>query len=221
MIYDITPFSIIDYPNQISCIVWISGCNMRCQYCYNEHIIYGKANISKEDYEGFLKSRIGLLDGVVFSGGECTQSPNLLEYVSIAKHLGYLIKIDSNGSNPIAINNLVDSKMVDFFAIDFKATKEKFSTIAGYDYFDDFSETLDILITKNADFEVRTTWHFDLLSVKDILQMNDFLRQKGYKNKYYLQKFVEVPNIADLKQSVKLIDLSKFNDDFEFRNFDN
>lgn len=219
MIYDITPFSLLDYPNKICCIVWCSGCNMRCKYCYNEHIIYGKSQVSKDDYESFLKSRVGLLDGVVFSGGECTNSVNLIDYIKLAKGLGYLIKVDSNGSNPAVINKLVDDNLVDYFAIDFKANKEKFSKIAGFDYFDEFEQTLDILVNKNANFEIRTTWHFDLLSVDDILNMNDYLRQKGYKNKYYLQKFVEVENLGKLKQSVRLVDINRFNDDFELRNF--
>ncbi|MBZ7983826.1 anaerobic ribonucleoside-triphosphate reductase activating protein [Campylobacter sp. RM12647] len=219
MIYDITPFSVIDYPNYISCIVWIAGCNLRCKYCYNEHIINGFSNVSKNQLKSFLESRVGLVDGVVFSGGECTNSANLLDYIKLAKSLGYLIKIDSNGSNPNVIKNILENDLANYFAIDFKAPKEKLKALTGLDYFDKFDKTLDILLDFKAEFEIRTTWHFDLLSVDEVLKMNEYLRKKGYKNKYYLQKFLEVLNIANLKQSIKTIDFNRLNDDFVLRNF--
>lgn len=220
MIYDITSFSIIDYPDYLSCIVWLSGCNLRCKYCYNEEIIKStKANISFSEYKNFLKSRISLLDGVVFSGGECTKSPNLLKYLSLAKELNFKCKIDSNGSNPKVIKSILDNNLADYFAIDFKAPKEKLYELTGLDYFDEFKQTLDLLNNSDVEFEIRTTWHYDLLSVGDIFNMYEFLRKSGYKNKYYLQKFQDYKNLANLKQSSQLIDLSIFNDDFVLRNF--
>lgn len=217
MIYDITPFSVLDFPDHLSCIVWLSGCNLRCKYCYNEHIIYTNQDLGFEKFREFLNSRVRLLSGVVFSGGECTNSPNLEKYINYAKDLGYLVKVDSNGTNPEKIKKLLN--IVDYFAIDFKAPKEKLKEITGYDYFDDFEKTFDILLASNVDYEMRTTWHFDLLSIDEIIQMNDYLRAKGYAKSYYLQKFLEVKNLGDLKQSEKRYDLSILPKGIEFRNF--
>lgn len=219
MIYDITPFTTIDYPNEIACVVWIAGCNMRCRYCYNYEMIKAKGSLSSIDLKNFLLKRKGFLDGVVFSGGECTYDLELLEYANIAKELGYLVKVDTNGSSPDVISELVYGDLVDYVALDFKALEDKFDYITSTNFFNHFVKTLDILIDSNMTFEVRTTWHFDLLSIDDILRMKGFLKSRGYKNKYYLQKFLEVDNLTNLKSSLNEPDLSLLDDDFVLRGF--
>lgn len=220
MIYDISAFTTLDYPNKLACIIWLVGCNLRCKYCYNSKMIFAKkANVSDEDFCEFLKNRVGLLDGVVFSGGECSVNKNLIKYVKIAKDLGFLVKIDTNASNPDIIKHLLSEKLVDYVALDFKATKEKYYKICAYDYYKEFKQCLKLLLNSNIDYEVRTTWHYDLLSVDDILHMNKILRKLGYKKKYYLQKFFPAENFSNLKESNKEIDLSLLNDDFELRFF--
>src|SRR5690606_32859804 len=124
-IYSITPFTLLDYPNHPACILWFAGCNMRCLYCYNPDIVLGKGKLSVDDARNFLKSRQSLLQGVVFSGGECTLHPDLVPLARIAKTMGYQVKIDTNGTKPEVLEKLLNEKLVDYIAMDFKGLGEK------------------------------------------------------------------------------------------------
>ncbi len=208
-IYDITKFSHLDYTDHLSCIVWFSGCNMRCNYCYNKDIVFAKdGNYSYSDTLSFLKTRVGLLNGVVLSGGEAT-THNLIEFAQEIKKLGFLIKLDTNGINFNSIKELVDLNLLDFIALDYKAPKDKFLKITHSNRYDEFSKTLNFLIKGNIKFEVRTTIHNDLLDVADINTIINDLIQRGYKNNYYLQKFLATENnIAGITKSKKSFDKS-------------
>ena len=201
-LYDITPFTLLDYPNKAACILWFVGCNMRCQYCYNPDIVFGKGKIGIDQAEAFLKSRKGLLQAVVFSGGECTMHPDMMSLVKIAKSLGYLIKVDTNGARPKLIKSLIDNDLLDYVALDFKGLGERFHEITVSGSFEAFEETLDFLLNANIQFEVRTTAHSQLLSAADLQGMLKFLEDRGYRNNYYLQKALNnVKMIAELGDS--------------------
>lgn len=201
-LYDITPFTLLDYPNKAACILWFVGCNMRCQYCYNPDIVFGKGKIGIDQAEAFLKSRKGLLQAVVFSGGECTMHPDMMPLVKIAKSLGYLIKVDTNGARPKLIKSLIDNDLLDYVALDFKGLGQRFHEITVTGSFEAFEETLDILLNANIQFEVRTTAHSQLLSAADLHEMLKFLEDHGYRNNYYLQKALNnVKMIAELGDS--------------------
>ena len=126
-IYNITPFTLLDYPDKSACIFWYAGCNMRCLYCYNPEIVLGKGTATFSEAISFLKSRQGLLDAVVFSGGECLIHKNILDQIKTVKELGFLIKIDTNGSNPNVLKQLIKSNLIDYVALDFKGTKAIFN----------------------------------------------------------------------------------------------
>ena len=203
IIYDLTKFTHLDYPNHLACIVWFSGCNMRCDYCYNSDIVFAKnGNYTMNNILRFLKTRVGLLDGVVLSGGEATNY-DLVEFCKAIKELGFLIKLDTNGTNPHAIAKLMELNLLNFIALDYKAPKEKFVKITHSKSYDKFSDTLDMLIKGKIEFEVRTTLHNDLLNVDDINTIISDLKSRGYNKKYYLQKFLDTQkNIANLKKPV-------------------
>ena len=201
-LYDITPFTLLDYPNKAACILWFVGCNMRCQYCYNPDIVFGKGKIGIDQAEAFLKSRKGLLQAVVFSGGECTMHPDMMPLVKIAKSLGYLIKVDTNGARPKLIKSLIDNDLLNYVALDFKGLGQRFQEITLSGSFEAFEETLDILLNAIIQFEVRTTAHSQLLSAADLQEMLKFLEDRGYRNNYYLQKALNnVKMIAELGDS--------------------
>ncbi|WP_254528984.1 MULTISPECIES: anaerobic ribonucleoside-triphosphate reductase activating protein [unclassified Sphingobacterium] len=201
-LYDITPFTLLDYPNKAACILWFVGCNMRCKYCYNPDIVFGKGKIGIDQAEAFLKSRKGLLQAVVFSGGECTMHPDMMSLVKIAKSLGYLIKVDTNGARPKLIKSLIDNDLLDYVALDFKGLGQRFHEITVSGSFEAFEETLDILLNANIQFEVRTTVHSQLLSAADLQEMLKFLEDRGYRNNYYMQKALNnVKMIAELGDS--------------------
>ncbi|MBV2226502.1 MAG: anaerobic ribonucleoside-triphosphate reductase activating protein [Sphingobacterium mizutaii] len=201
-LYDITPFTLLDYPNKAACILWFVGCNMRCQYCYNPDIVFGKGKIGMQQAEAFLKSRKGLLQAVVFSGGECTMHPDMMPLVKIAKSLGYLIKVDTNGARPKMIKTLIEENLLDYVALDFKGLGQRFQEITVTGSFEAFEETLDLLLNAEIQFEVRTTAHSQLLSKVNLEEMLRFLECKGYGSNYYVQKALNnVKMIAELDDS--------------------
>ena len=189
-IVDITKFTFQDFPEHTACIVWFAGCNFRCPYCHNPEFITG--NLQKLDEQkilDFLKSRIGLLDGVVLSGGECCLFDDVYDFIKKIKEMGFLVKIDTNGTNTKLIKKLVNDKMIDFVALDYKAPKEKFKSIAGIDGCDKFDETLKFLIQSNIDMEIRTTVHTKLLNEDDVNNIILDLENKGYNKTYHIQNF--------------------------------
>ncbi len=174
---------------------------MRCMYCYNSDIVFAKeGNYTEDDLFDFLKKRVGLLDGVVLSGGEPTLH-DLMPLCRKIRELGFSIKLDTNGLNTQLVVNLVEEGLVDFISLDFKAVNGKFGYITGSSRFANFMESLKFLIASSFDFEVRTTVHADLLQPEDINAMMDLLAERGYTGNYYLQRFVETKNnIANLEK---------------------
>ena len=129
-IYSITPFTLLDYPHQSACILWFAGCNMRCLYCYNPEIVLGKGKLTFQHALDFLHTRKNLLDAVVFSGGECLLHKNCLEFIATVKKMGFLVKIDTNGSKPKVLQALLQQKTIDYVALDFKSLPNTFEKIS-------------------------------------------------------------------------------------------
>ena len=220
-VYDITRFTTLDYKDHLACIIWFVKCNMRCSYCYNSRIVEGEGILSNQEVFEFLKSRVGKLDGVVLSGGECTLNPDLLEICKEIKELGFKVKIDTNGLNPKLLFELIDFGLVDFIALDYKAPIEKFEQITKVKSSKNFYKTLDMLIEKSFPFEVRTTVHSSLLNENDINSMAYELNKRGYIGTYYLQNYLHVEDTFDtIPQYPVQIDKNLLNNtiNIEFRN---
>ncbi len=201
IVYDFTKFTTTDYTGYLSCVIWFNGCNMRCQYCYNDDIVFSKnGNYTLNDILTFLKNRIGMLDAVVLSGGEAT----LYDLISICekiKELGFKIKLDTNGTNLTLIKELIKEKLIDYMAIDFKAPKYKYKTITGVNKYTQVINIIKHLIDINFNFELRTTVNSSLLDEKDINSMISTISNLGYKNIYYLQNFIETQsNIGNISK---------------------
>lgn len=189
-IVDITKFSFQEFPGYTSCIIWFGGCNFRCPYCHNPEFITGKFDTMDEaSVLDFLETRKGLLDGVVLSGGECTLSNELYDFAKKIKSMGFLLKIDTNGTNFELVKKLIDDGLLDFIALDYKAPRSKFKSIANVDLFDNFEKSLDYAIAANIDMEVRTTVHTDLLNEDDINEIILDLESRNYKKSYHIQNF--------------------------------
>ncbi len=188
-IYSITPFTLLDYAHQSACILWFAGCNMRCLYCYNPEIVLGKGSISFEKALAFLRSRKNLLDGVVFSGGECLLHKNILELIAEVKKMSFMVKIDTNGSQPKVLEKLITRQLIDYVALDFKALPSEFERITQSTLFEPFEKSLQLLLQSQLPFEVRTTVHSDLIPEKDLRKMIGYLENNNYTGNYYLQHF--------------------------------
>jgi len=209
-IYSLTPFTLLDYPHKSACILWFAGCNMRCLYCYNPEIVLGKGSLSFEKILSFLQSRKNLLDAVVFSGGECLLHKKIIDLISQVKKMGFLVKIDTNGSSPEVMRQLLNQNLVDYIALDYKAPKSNFQSITKSDLYDSFEKTLDLLLETKIPFEVRTTYHSELLSENDLTEMIQLLETKNYASNYYIQYFKNnVETLSKLNHSNNKIDCKK------------
>ena len=208
-LYDITPFTMLDYEDHLAAIFWFAKCNMRCLYCYNKDIVSGKGKITEAEALAFLQGRRGLLEAVVLSGGEATLYGDLPGFCQKIKALNFKIKLDTNGLNPEMIQYLVENGLVDYIALDYKAPKEKYYEITKDKHFDRFSKTLNFLIHTEFPFEVRTTVHCDLLRVEEINRIIKDLLKRGYAGTYYLQQFVFTENtIGRVKEENNIFDRS-------------
>jgi pyruvate formate lyase activating enzyme len=209
-IYSITPFTLLDYPHKSACILWFAGCNMRCLYCYNPEIVLGKGRMSDDETIMFLQSRQNLLDAVVFSGGECVLHKTIVPLIEKVKKMGFLVKVDTNGSSPDTLKLLLDENQIDYIALDYKAPKSKFQNITQSDLYNSFEKTLDLILEYQIEFEVRTTYHSDLLTEDDLKEMVDFLESKKYVGNYYIQFFKNnINTLSKLERSINKIDHEK------------
>ncbi len=206
-IYDLTKFTHLDYPDHLACIVWFMGCNMRCDYCYNSDIVFSKEGIySYINILAFLRSRVDMLDAVVLSGGEAT-SHELVDFCKEIKKLGFLIKLDTNGTNYDTVKELLELNLLDYVALDYKAPKDKYTQITHSKKYEEFSKTLNLLIGSDMDYEVRTTVHNDLLNVDDINSIIKDLKDRGYNKQYYLQQFLDTgTNIGNISAASNSFD---------------
>ncbi len=215
-LYDITPFTALDYPDHLATIFWFAKCNMRCVYCYNRDIVFGEGKINEEEALAFLDSRVGLLEGVVLSGGEATLYGDLVEFCQKIKQKKFKIKLDTSGINFDMVYALVENDLVDTIALDYKAPKEKYFEITKDKHFDSFSKTLNFLIQKQFPFEVRTTVHSDLLRVEEINRIIKDLLKRGYCGTYYLQPFIFTENtIGKVKEEKNSFDTLQLSNELE------
>ena len=204
-IYSITSFTLLDYPNKSACIFWYAGCNMRCLYCYNPEIVLGKGVVTFPEAISFLHSRKGLLDAVVFSGGECLIHKNIIEQIRAVKAMGFLVKVDTNGSRPDVLKQLVVEHLIDYVALDFKATRNRFQYITQSSLFLSFEQSFKILQKSLIPFEIRTTYHSELIAEEELHEMIAYLERQHYVGNYYIQFFRNnVATLVELPSSIKI-----------------
>lgn len=188
-LYDITPFTLLDYPDLPAAILWFAGCNLRCSYCYNPEIVLGRGKFSEEDALAFLDTRKGLLEGVVLSGGECTLYPRLIPFCRAIKEMGFKIKIDTNAMRPDVLKVLAIEHLIDTVALDYKTTQEHWDELCGGGKEAYFWDSFNHLQESGIEFEVRTTVHTGLIGETTLLEMARQLEAAGYTGEYALQSF--------------------------------
>jgi pyruvate formate lyase activating enzyme len=151
--------SLVDYPGLISCVLFTPGCNYNCFYCHNRSLIDGNHELlTPSAVHTFLSQRVGLLDGIVITGGEPTLQSDLAAYINALKPMGYKIKLDTNGSAPHIVNQLLQTGACDYYAVDFKAPPLRYREICGPKANPaNVLKTIHSLLQAGIDFEVRTT----------------------------------------------------------------
>jgi pyruvate formate lyase activating enzyme len=186
--------SLIEYPGRVSTVLFTGGCNFRCPFCYNAELVLSPENlpaIEESEVLRVLKKRRKLYQAVVVTGGEPTLEKGLPLFFSKVKKLGLLTGLETNGTNPGMLRELIRRKLVDFIAMDVKAplTREKYMKSAGIKdrkLFEGVKKSVRLIIKSGMDYEFRTTVHPRLHKEEDILKIAEQL--KGAK-KYVIQQF--------------------------------
>ena len=185
----INKLSLLDYPDKVSCILYTRGCNFICPFCHNGLTLLENVSdfIPFEEILSFLSKRIGILDGVVIYGGEPTLMPDLKEKIKAIKELGFLVKLDTNGSNPEILEELMEDELIDYVAMDIKNSLFKYSQTAGRDVnTDKIVKSIKILQHGHIDYEFRTTLIKEFHNELDMISMGKMLKGSP---RLYLQQF--------------------------------
>lgn len=189
-------FTLIDYPSKVAAMVYTIGCNFRCPYCHNPELVDETVTTTIDEKEilNFLKGRTGMLDGLVITGGEPTMhGDDLLSFMREVKKLGFLVKLDSNGTNPVVLRQVIDEKIVDYIAMDIKSPFSKYTETVGRAVnIDNIKKSIEIIKESAIPYEFRTTIVKSMLSFEDIEEIGKEI--KGAKN-YYLQKFIPTKTV--------------------------
>ena len=185
----INKLSLLDYPNKVSCILFTRTCNFRCPFCHNGLTLLEdfETEVPFDEIVSFLKKRQGILDGVVISGGEPTLMPDLAEKIRVIKDLGFLVKLDTNGSNPDILLDLLEEGLIDYVAMDIKNSIDKYDLTAGAKVnHERILKSIEILKNSGIEYEFRTTLVKEFHTKEDMYEMGKML--EGCPN-LYLQKF--------------------------------
>jgi pyruvate formate lyase activating enzyme len=187
--------SLIDYPGRISAIVFTQGCNFRCPYCHNPELVdpaqYGPI-LSEEEVISFLEKRRGKLDAVTVTGGEPTLQPDLDRFLQEIKGMGYLTKIDTNGSNPDVLERLIRGRLVDYLAMDVKGPLQKYERIANVKVKTaKIRRSIELITASGIEHEFRTTVVRSQLDNEDLIATSELLK----KGLYVLQSFVPAKSL--------------------------
>ena len=176
----------IDFPGKVSAILFTRGCNLRCAYCHNPELLEYNASqpdaLTEEELDEFLEKRKGRLDGIVITGGEPTLQADLADFCAKLKKMGYLVKLDTNGTNPQVVEDLLKQKLVDFIAMDIKAPFEKYAAITGVEANSTvLQQSIDLIRQSGLAYQFRTTYDKEVLTDSDIAALNQLTEGKNYK----------------------------------------
>jgi len=186
--------TLVDYPGLVACTLFVDKCNFRCPFCQNPSLVLEKekTEIKEQEVMEFLRKRKGLIQGLCITGGEPTLHEEIKNFIPKARALGYKIKLDTNGSNPTFLEELIKQKIIDYVAMDIKAPLEKYDKAAGVKVDKEaIKKSISLLLKGFVDYEFRTTVVPTIVEPEDVSAIGKLI--EGAKA-YYLQQFVnDVP----------------------------
>jgi len=198
--------TLIDYPRKIACTVFLTGCNFLCPWCYAREFVLPEEikkqpKISEKEFFQFLKERKGLLEGVVLCGGEPTIHHKLPTFIKKIKKMNYLVKLDTNGSNPKMMGKLISENLIDYVAMDVKLPKERYSQVFSKNAkIKDIEESIKILKKGKVDYEFRTTIVPTIHKKEDIIKIVRWIKPA---KRYFLQNFRPEKTIDPFFETIK------------------
>lgn len=184
-------FSLIDYPGKVCAIIFTIGCNFRCGYCHNPELVDPKRfpkPMPEKKIISFLQKRKGKLEAISITGGEPTLQPDLISFLEQIKHLDYLVKLDTNGTNPNMLQQAIENKLVDYIAMDIKGPLNRYQEIINIaPNTKAIKKSISLIMNSGIGYEFRTTITKPQISTKDIIEIGKSI--KGAKL-FALQKFI-------------------------------
>ena len=186
--------TMLDYPGKVACTIFTYGCNFRCPFCHNATLVIDEASLLSEDeILSYLNKRKGILDGVCITGGEPLLQKDIFEFLEKVRKTGLLVKLDTNGSYPEKLKEAIDRGLVDYVAMDIKASWENYSKVADVNVkIQDIEKSIQILLENKVDYEFRTTVVRELHTIEDFKKISEWI--KGAK-RYFLQCFKDNENL--------------------------
>jgi pyruvate formate lyase activating enzyme len=189
--------TLLDYPGHLAATIFLGGCNMRCPFCHNASLVTNLSTqtiIPENDIYSILDKRKNILEGVCITGGEPTLNPALPQFIEKIKSFGLKVKLDTNGTNPVQLHNLVKNKLIDYVAMDIKNSKEKYFQTSGLAYtkLQLISDSISLLLEGALACEFRTTLVKELHTREDMISIGEWIR--GADN-YYLQSYLNSGDI--------------------------
>jgi pyruvate formate lyase activating enzyme len=182
--------SLIDYPDHLTTIIFTQGCNLTCSYCHNPSLIAQQSETEEylplEEFWGFISQRKGLIDGVTITGGEPALQPDLIDFIRKIKNLNLKVKLDTNGTKPEIIKEVIEEQLVDYLALDVKFPLKRYMEIATTDFSEEIKRSINLIKNSQIDYEFRTTVVPGLHTTADIKAISSLIESA---EQYYIQNF--------------------------------
>jgi len=191
--------TLLDYPSKLACTVFTRGCNLRCPYCHNASLVlphqFEPPEIAIEEFFGFLAKRQGILDGVCISGGEALLQSGIEDFIHRIHDMGFLVKLDTNGTFPERLRKLSEEGFLDYVAMDIKNVPECYGKNVGIQNFSTsaIEESVDFLLSGKQPFEFRTTVIREFHNAETFFKIGEWIRGN---EPYFLQSFVDSGNLV-------------------------
>lgn len=190
--------TLLDYPGNIACLIFTQGCNFRCPFCHNKDLLgdENEDSISVDEVFSYLDKRKGVLDGVVISGGEPLLQPDIEEFITKVKNMGYKIKLDTNGSSPTKLKLLIDKGLVDYIAMDIKNNFTCYNETSGINCIniENIKRSINIIESSKVEHEFRTTVVKQLHNLGKLQEICSYL---GTQTKYYIQNYRDCSTVLE------------------------